>query len=65
MKTLYKKLVSLVRDEHGTETVEWALVAGLLVILAATGYSLVSGDITPILNNLKGATSEAAGNTWG
>ena len=51
MKTLYKKLVSLVRDEQGTETVEWALVAGLLVILAAGGYSLVSGDITTIMTH--------------
>jgi len=64
MKTLYKKLVSLVRDEQGTETVEWALVAGLLVILAAGGYSLVSGDITTIMTNLKAATGDAAGNTY-
>jgi Flp pilus assembly pilin Flp len=65
MKTLYEKLVSLVREEEGTETVEWALVAGLLVIIGAAGYTLVGGDVATIHNNLQDASTEAAGNTWG
>jgi Flp pilus assembly pilin Flp len=65
MKTLYQTLVSLVREEEGTETVEWALVAGLLVIIAAAGYTLVGGDVGTIMTNLQGASTEAAGNTWG
>ena len=37
-------------DEEGTETVEWALVAGLLVAGAAIVFGLIGDDVDRVMN---------------
>jgi len=53
MWTLIKKFV---KEEEGTETVEWAIVAGLVIVAAAALWSqlgtYVQGQIQALLNVL-------------
>jgi len=39
-------------DERGTETLEWGLVCGLLVIGAITAISLIGPKVTAMWNNV-------------
>ena len=57
MKRIYNKLASLVRDEEGTEVVEWALAGGLIVAVGAaiftaigTGAEAFLQDVDDVLN---------------
>lgn len=47
-----KKLMSFVRDESGTETLEWGLVCGLLVIGAIAAIGLIGPKVTSMWNNV-------------
>ena len=49
-----------VRDESGLETVEWAIVGGLVVAVGAIVFTLIGGDVKTSLENLQGVTSDAA-----
>ena len=42
MKTMLKKLL---RDEHGGEVLEYALIAGLIVVAAIAMIKLVGGKV--------------------
>ena len=42
-----------VRDESGLETVEWAIVGGLVVAVGAIVFTLIGGDVKTSLNNLQ------------
>lgn len=41
-----------VRDESGTETVEWAIVAGLLIVAAAAAWALLGNQVKTVINKL-------------
>ncbi len=56
MSTLIKRLV---KEEEGTEVVEWALVAGLVIIAAAAAWVTIGGDVKTILTNLQTQTGKA------
>jgi Flp pilus assembly pilin Flp len=47
-----KMLKSFWADESGTETLEWGLVCGLLVVGAITAITLIGPKITAMWNNL-------------
>ena len=47
-------------DESGLETVEWAIVGGLVVAVGAIIFTLIGGDVKTSLENLQGVTSDAA-----
>jgi Flp pilus assembly pilin Flp len=49
-----------VRDESGLETVEWAIVGGLVVAVGAIVFTLIGGDVKTSLNNLQTITGKAA-----
>jgi len=49
MKSL---LARLVKDEQGTETLEWGLVCGLIVVGAITAIALIGPKVSTMWNNL-------------
>lgn len=48
------------RDESGLETVEWAIVGGLVVAVGALIFTNIGTDVSTSLGNLQGVTSSAA-----
>jgi Flp pilus assembly pilin Flp len=49
-----------VREESGLETVEWAIVGGLVVAVGAIVFTLIGTDVETSLNNLQSVTADAA-----
>jgi Flp pilus assembly pilin Flp len=49
-----------VRDESGLETVEWAIVGGLVVAVGAIVFTLIGGDVQTSLENMQTITADAA-----
>ena len=45
-------LARFVRDESGTETLEWGLVCGLLVIGAIAAIALIGPKVTDMWNDV-------------
>jgi pilus assembly protein Flp/PilA len=60
MKTLMQWVRRFVREEEGTEVVEWTLVAGLVVLAAAGAWLAVGGNVETVINALDSSTSSAA-----
>lgn len=50
-----------VREEEGTEVVEWALVGGLIVAVGAAIFTGIGGQVTTQLNKLLVALGGTAG----
>lgn len=48
-------IVRFLKEEDGMEMVEWALVAGLFVLIAMTGWTAVGNAITTKLGELQTA----------
>jgi len=55
MNAVKSTLRRLVRDEDGTETLEWGLVCGLIVIGAVTALVLIGPKVTKMWNDLNAA----------
>ena len=51
-------LVKLVKDENGGEVLEYALIAGLIVVAAIAAISAVGGKVLARWNSLSGASFE-------
>ncbi len=54
-----------VRDENGLETVEWAIVGGLVVAVGAALFTLIGADVNTSLGNLQALTADAAAQSGG
>jgi Flp pilus assembly pilin Flp len=52
MKRLSNALARFARDEQGTETLEWGLVCGLIVVGAIAAIALIGPKVTAMWNNL-------------
>ena len=52
MRKLSNFLAGFVKDERGTETLEWGLVCGLIVIGAITALVLIGPKITDMWNDV-------------
>ncbi len=52
MKYLKDALARLVRNEQGTETLEWGLICGLIVVGAIAAITLIGPKITKMWNDL-------------
>ena len=52
MKRFASKLVGFVKDESGTETLEWGLVCGLIVVGAITMIALIGPKVTDMWNDV-------------
>ncbi len=55
MKKLNHELTRFLREEEGTEVVEWALVAGLIVAVGATIFATIGGHVVTHLTALANA----------
>ena len=54
-KAMSKKICAFLSDESGTETLEWGLVCGLIVVGAIAAIALVGPKITALWNNVNSA----------
>ena len=52
MKRIATLLAQLVKDERGTETLEWGLVCGLIVVGAITMIALIGPKVTDMWNDV-------------
>jgi len=50
-----KALIGFFRDERGTETLEWGLVCGLIVIGAIVAIASIGPKVTAMWNNVDAA----------
>jgi Flp pilus assembly pilin Flp len=61
MLTIREKIAAFWRDESGTETVEWAIVAAFLIVAAATAWGGLGGAVSNAINAIIDAINGAAG----
>jgi Flp pilus assembly pilin Flp len=47
-------------DDSGLETVEWAIVGGIVVVAGALTFGLIGGDVKTALGLLQAETTKAA-----
>ena len=59
MRKWCKSIASFLRDERGTETLEWGLVCGLIVVGAITAIALIGPKITDMWNDVNNEIPEA------
>jgi Flp pilus assembly pilin Flp len=52
MRRMPNVLARFIRDESGTETLEWGLVCGLLVIGAIAAIALIGPKVTDMWNDV-------------
>lgn len=52
MSKFAQRVGRFIRDERGTETLEWGLVCGLLVIGAITAITLIGPKVTDMWNDV-------------
>jgi pilus assembly protein Flp/PilA len=51
-----KLLVKFINDEHGGEVIEYALIAGLIVVAAIAAISLVGTKVLARWNSISGTS---------
>ena len=56
MRNLIERFI---KEEDGMELVEWALVAGLVVIAAVGSWKVIGTNVKDIMKDLETKTSEA------
>lgn len=52
MKGIWKNLVGFARDDRGTETLEWGLVCGLIVVGTITMVTFIGPTVTDVWNDV-------------
>jgi len=52
MQRLLGRVVRFLRDERGTETLEWGLVCGLIVVGAIIAISMIGPKVSLMWNNV-------------
>ena len=50
MKAVVKSIVGFVKEEKGTETLEWGLVCGLIVVGAIAAITIIGPKVTGMWN---------------
>ena len=53
-----KTFLRFLKDERGTETVEWAIIIGLIAVGAITLALTIGTDVTRAFTNLAAGTSQ-------
>jgi len=51
-RIFHNHLLAFIRDERGTETLEWGLVCGLIVVGAITAIALIGPKVTDMWNDV-------------
>jgi len=59
MKRFGKALVQFITDERGTETLEWGLVCGLIVVGAIAAITVIGPKVTNMWNNMRDEINKA------
>jgi Flp pilus assembly pilin Flp len=52
-------IVRFIKEEDGMEMVEWALVAGLVVIAAVTAWGNIGKNVSAVMGELEKKTGDA------
>jgi pilus assembly protein Flp/PilA len=60
MMSLIYQVLQFLRDEEGSELVEWALVAGLIIVVGAGAFIAIGGDVGTIFGLLENSMDQAA-----
>lgn len=60
MKTLYRRLVDVLNDERGGEVLEYALIAGLIVVAAISVIGTVGDKVLARWNAVSSGLDPAA-----
>ena len=60
MKNFIQYAARFVRDERGTETLEWGLVCGLIVVGAITAIALIGPKVTDMWNDVNNSIPAAS-----
>ena len=50
-----RKIVAFLKDDAGTETLEWGLVCGLIVVGAIVAIALIGPKVTDMWNDMNNA----------
>ena len=58
---LSNAIVRFLREVEGTELVEWGLIAGLIIVLAAGSFAAIGTDLSIIFGDVQTETCKAAG----
>jgi pilus assembly protein Flp/PilA len=53
-------IVKFLREENGTEMVEWGLIAGLMIVVGAGLFAAIGGNLSTIFTALGAVTDQAA-----
>jgi hypothetical protein len=53
-----KQIQGFMLDESGLETVEWAIVGGLIVAIAASFFAVIGGHSAVGFTNLQASTAQ-------
>jgi len=53
-------IVNFIREEEGTEMVEWGLIAGLVIVVAAGIFATIGGDLNTIFGGVQAQTGAGA-----
>ena len=52
MRSIGKSIAAFLRDEAGTETLEWGLVCGLIVVGAIVAITAIGPKVTDMWNDI-------------
>jgi len=59
MKRIAQNIAAFLRDEAGTETLEWGLVCGLIVVGAIVAITAIGPKVTDMWNDMDNAIPAA------
>lgn len=59
MSKVINAIVNFIRDEEGTELVEWGLIAGLIIVIAAALFLTIGENLNLIFTALDGQVADA------
>jgi pilus assembly protein Flp/PilA len=60
MSKIVNAIVNFIRAEEGTEMVEWGLIAGLIIVIAAAIFAAIGADLNTIFTAVQGQTAAGA-----
>jgi Flp pilus assembly pilin Flp len=60
MKELSKMVKRFWSDERGTESLEWALICGIIVLAGATVYGTIRGNLSTLWGSVNTQVETAA-----
>jgi len=51
-RAVIRSIIGFINDERGTETLEWGLVCGLIVVGAITAIALIGPKVSDMWNDV-------------